>query len=184
MIELVKGDIFDADVEAVVNAVNAHGVMGAGLALQFKNRYPCMYAEYKRRCTAGEFGPGEVMPVKVDDSNPRWVINFATKDHWRDPSKLEYIERGLADLRRAIHSLELISVAIPALGCGLGQLDWPTVRARIKVFAATLPKIRVAVPSLYADRLHLRLEVGDHGLHRGRNTRLQGHGPPQSPPSF
>jgi O-acetyl-ADP-ribose deacetylase (regulator of RNase III) len=145
MIEFVSGNILAADVEAVVNPANAHGVMGAGLALQFKNKYPRMFAEYRRRCIAGEFGPGEVMPVKVDDSNPQWVINFATKDHWRDPSKLEYIERGLADLRRAIHSLELASVAIPALGCGLGQLDWPTVRARIKVFAATLPKIRVAV---------------------------------------
>ena len=145
MIEFLTGNILAADVEAVVNPANAHGVMGAGLALQFKNKYPRMFAEYKRRCAAGEFGPGEVMPVKVDDSNPQWVINFATKDHWRDPSKLEYIDRGLADLRRAIHSLELVSVAIPALGCGLGQLDWPTVRARIKVFAATLPKIRVAV---------------------------------------
>jgi hypothetical protein len=86
-----------------------------------------------------------VMPVKVADSNPQWVLNFATKDHWRDPSKLEYIERGLADLRRAILSLELSSVAIPALGCGLGQLDWPMVRSQIRVFAATLPKIRVAV---------------------------------------
>ena len=75
--------------------------------------------------------------MKVDDSNPQWVINFATKDHWRDPSKIEYIERGLADLRRAILALELTSVAIPALGCGLGQLDWRTVRARIEAFAST-----------------------------------------------
>src|ERR1022692_4351348 len=111
-------------------------ILAAGLALQFRNKYPRMFAEYKRRCAAGEFGPGEVMPVKVADYNPQWVLNFATKDHWRDPSKLEYIERGLADLRRAILSLELSSVAIPALGCGRGELDWPTVRARIKVFAA------------------------------------------------
>jgi putative PIN family toxin of toxin-antitoxin system len=116
-----------------------------GNARQFKNKHPRMFAEYKRRCVAGEFGPGKVMPVKVADSNPQWVLNFATKDHWRDPSKLEYIERGLADLRRAILSLELTSIAIPALGCGLGQLDWPTVRARIEAFASTLPKIRVVV---------------------------------------
>jgi len=145
MIEFVKGDILDADVEAGVNAVNAHGLMGAGLALQFKNKYPGMFAEYKRRCAAGEFGPGQVMPVKVADSNPQWVLNFATKDHWRDPSKIEYIERGLANLRRAILSLELSSVAIPALGCGLGRLDWSTVRARIDAFASTLPKTRVVV---------------------------------------
>jgi len=104
-----------------------------------------MFAEYKRRCIAGEFGPGQVMPVKVGDSNPKWVINFATKDHWRDPSKLEYIERGLVDLRRAIHSLELTSVAIPVLGCRLGQLDWLTVCARLDGFVATLPKVRVVV---------------------------------------
>ena len=145
MIEFLARNILAADVEAVVNPANAHGVMGAGLALQFKNKYPRMFAEYKHRCAAGEFGPGQVMPVKVADSNPQWVLNFATKDHWRDPSKIEYIERGLADLRRAILSLKLTSVAIPALGCGLGQLDWPTVRARIEDFASTLPKIRVLV---------------------------------------
>src|ERR1039457_3440904 len=110
MIEFVKGDILAADVEAVVNQANTRGVMGAGLALQFKNKYPRMFAEYKRRCAAGEFGLGEVMPVKVADSLPKWVLNFATKDHWRDPSKLEYIERGLTDLRRAILSLELTSI--------------------------------------------------------------------------
>ena len=145
MIEFVSGNILAADVEAVVNPANAHGVMGAGLALQFKNKYPRMFAEYRRRCAAGEFGPGEVMPVKVADSNPHWVLNFATKDHWRDASKIEYIERGLADLRRVILSLELTGVAIPALGCGLGQLDWPTVRVRIETFASTLPKMRVVV---------------------------------------
>jgi O-acetyl-ADP-ribose deacetylase (regulator of RNase III) len=85
------------------------------------------------------------MPVKVADSNPQWVLNFATKDHWHDPSKIAYIERGLADLRRAIFSLELTSVAVPALGCGLGQLDWSTVRARIETFASTLPNVRVVV---------------------------------------
>ena len=138
MIEFVSGNILAADVEAVVNPANAHGVMGAGLALQFKNKYPRMLAEYKRRCAAGEFGAGEVMPVKVGDSNPQWVLNLATKDHWRDPSKLEYIERGLADLRRAILSLELTSVAIPALGCGRGELDWSTVRARIEAFPLAL----------------------------------------------
>jgi O-acetyl-ADP-ribose deacetylase (regulator of RNase III) len=96
-----------------------------------------MFAEYKRRCTAGEFGPGEVMPVKVGDSNPQWVINFATKDHWRDPSKLEYIERGLVDLRRAILSLESTSVATPALGCGLGQLDWSMYEPKQSTVIAT-----------------------------------------------
>ena len=71
MIEFLTGNILAADVEAVVNPANAHGVMGAGLALQFKNKYPRMLAEYKRRCAAGEFGAGEVMPVKVGDSNPQ-----------------------------------------------------------------------------------------------------------------
>src|ERR1017187_2841932 len=131
MIEFLTGNILAADVEAVVNPAKAHGVMGAGLALQFKNKYHRMLAEYKRRCAAGEFGAGEVMPVKVGDSNPQWVLNLATKDHWRDPSKLEYIERGLADLRRAILSLELPRVAIPALG-------WSTVRARIEAFPLAL----------------------------------------------
>jgi hypothetical protein len=109
MIQFLTGNILAADVEAVVNPANAHGVMGAGLALQFRNKCPRMFAEYKRRCAAGEFGPGEVMPVKVADYNPQWVLNFATKDHWRDPSKLEYIERGLVELRWAILSLEMAS---------------------------------------------------------------------------
>jgi O-acetyl-ADP-ribose deacetylase (regulator of RNase III) len=72
-----------------------------------------------------------------------WVINFPTKDHWRNPSKLEYIEKGLADLKQCVRSIGLTSVAIPALGCGLGELDWPSVKARIHLLDAAIPEVLI-----------------------------------------
>src|SRR5215510_4907138 len=104
MIELVTGSIFESGCEALVNAVNCKGVMGAGLALEFKNRFPRMMTEYKRACEKGILRPGQVHAVKVSEENPKWVVNFATKDDWKNPSKLEWIEFGLSDLRRWIQA--------------------------------------------------------------------------------
>lgn len=140
------GNMFDADVEALVNAINCRGSMGAGLALEFKNRYPAMFELYHARC-----GAGEVVPGKMDvhdlgaEAKPRWIINFPTKRHWRDPSRLEDIESGLVDLRRVIVELNIRSIAIPALGCGLGGLDWAVVKPRIVAALQELPGVDISI---------------------------------------
>ena len=121
----VRGDIFAAHVEALTNPVNCVGVMGKGLALEFKRRYPTNFAAYARACTSGVLRPGQ--PVIFDpgvDMLPRYIVNSPTKRHWRDPSRLDDIEAGLATLVSQIERLSIGSIAILPLGCGLGGLDW------------------------------------------------------------
>ena len=130
MIRETSGDILTADVEALVNPVSTVGVMGAGLALAFKRKYPDMYREYALGCKHDGFDVGQVMEHEVGEQ-PRYVISFPTKQHWRNPSKLEWINSGLIDLRRAIEDFGIKSIAIPALGCGLGGLAWKDVRKLI-----------------------------------------------------
>ena len=141
MIEIVQGDIFASACHAMVNPVNCVGVMGKGLALAFKKRWPSMFVDYQRACRNGTLAIGRMHPYQVSDGV--WVINFPTKDHWRNPSKLEYIEKGLEDLKQCVRSIGLTSVAIPALGCGLGELDWPLVKARIHLLGAALPEVLI-----------------------------------------
>jgi len=145
MIEYVHGDLFEAPVEALVNTVNTRGVMGAGLAKQFKERYPKMYAEYRRQCALEIFRPGSVMPIKIEDGTRQWVLNFATKDDWRDPSKTDYIVTGLLDLHRAVRSIGIRSLAVPPLGCGLGGLKWPDVRKQISQILSDLEEVKILV---------------------------------------
>ena len=129
VIEFVPGDLLAADVEALVNAVNTVGVMGKGLALQFKRAYPTAYAEYRRACEAHEVNLGRMHVVEVGE---RLIINFPTKGHWRAKSRLGDIEAGLDDLVRILNERQVKSVAIPPLGCGLGGLEWEDVRPRIE----------------------------------------------------
>ena len=154
MIEWIKdGDLFTSGCEGLVNPVNTEGVMGKGLAAEFKRRWPAMFVNYQAACRTGTLKIGSVQPCKVDSEGADlWIFNFPTKDRWRDPSKLEYVEKGLTDLRRALRSLELKSVAIPALGAGLGMLDWPLVSARLHLFAATLPDVLVKAYEPKGDR--------------------------------
>ncbi|MBQ1047818.1 macro domain-containing protein [Micromonospora sp. C51] len=144
----VTGDLLAADVDALVNPVNGVGVMGKGLALQFKRRFPANYAAYRDACNRGEMQPGNVLTVLVRQGRHRYVINFPTKRHWRDPSRMEDIEAGLEDLAKTIRALRIESIAVPALGCGLGGLDWNDVRPRI---VAILGKTGARV-LLYAPR--------------------------------
>jgi O-acetyl-ADP-ribose deacetylase (regulator of RNase III) len=130
MIEFTKGDILESGCEALVNAVNCRGKMGRGLALAFKKRFPAMFLAYKRACDAGRVAVGSVHVWQ--DPGGGWVINFPTKDHWRQPSKQEWVASGLEDLARVIRDNGIRSVALPALGCGLGGLLWYQVRAAIK----------------------------------------------------
>lgn len=130
MIRETTGDILTAQVEALVNPVNTVGVMGAGLAKQFRLAYPEMFADYRVACDRRRLNIGRVMVHDVRD-RPRYVISFPTKRHWRGASQLGWVDRGLIDLRRTIVALDIRSIAIPPLGCGLGGLHWVDVQELI-----------------------------------------------------
>lgn len=129
---LKKGNIFESNTEAIVNTVNCVGVMGKGLALQFKKKYPENFMAYKNACDLGQVKVGKMFVYKANTLfGNKYIINFPTKKHWRNPSKLEYIVAGLDDLIEIIKSNEIKSIAIPPLGCGLGGLDWVIVKRLI-----------------------------------------------------
>ena len=119
-------NIFNSDCEAIVNTINCVGVMGGGLAKQFRLRYPAMNEAYQGACARGEVKVGKMWHW-WEASEQRWLINFPTKHDWRNPSELEWVEVGLQDLRKVIADLHLHSIAIPPLGCGLGGLQWDDV---------------------------------------------------------
>jgi len=124
MIEYSNGSIFDADVEVLVNPVNCIGVMGAGLAKEFKVRYPLHHMEYVRACEQFSIVLGSVYPIRRAQ---KMIVMFPTKRHWEDSSNLKDIKRGISDLAAMIISFSVQSIAIPALGCGLGGLNWSDV---------------------------------------------------------
>jgi O-acetyl-ADP-ribose deacetylase (regulator of RNase III) len=132
MIRFRTGNIVDDRSEALVNTVNTVGVMGKGIALSFKQRFPENYRAYKRAVEDGKVETGKVFPFEnPHEYATRWVLNFPTKQHWRNRSKLEWIELGLADLRRQVLALKITSLAVPPLGCGNGGLDWEDVKPLI-----------------------------------------------------
>jgi O-acetyl-ADP-ribose deacetylase (regulator of RNase III) len=143
VIESTRGDLLRADVEAIVNAVNCVGVMGKGLALQFKHAYPENYRAYKAACDRGDVQPGRLFVFDAPTSRPRWVINVPTKRHWRDKSRLDDIKSGLAALVADVRQRGVRAIAIPPLGCGLGGLDWADVKPFIVDAFAELPDVRV-----------------------------------------
>jgi len=129
-ITYTSGDIFKDDAEAITNAVNCVGVMGKGLALAFKKRFPDNFKAYKAVCDAGHLRPGGVFIFdQGEGTQPRYIVNFPTKDHWRGKSQLSYIEDGLRDLKEKVQDMNIRSIALRALGCGLGGLDWVDVKA-------------------------------------------------------
>lgn len=142
-----KGDLFSLDVEALVNPVNCVGVMGKGLALGFKKAYPENFKAYRTACKNGHVILGQMFVFETNQSkNPRFIINFPTKQHWRNKSRMEDIETGLADLVEVIQELNIQSICIPALGAGLGGLDWLKVKDRIvNTLAPIAEKVRILV---------------------------------------
>jgi len=146
MIQYKSGDILAEDAEALVNTVNCVGVMGRGIALQFKKAFPPNFKAYEVACRHGEVEPGRMFVFETGQfTNPRYVINFPTKRHWRGKTRLEDIEAGLEALVGEIRSRGIRSIAIPPLGSGLGGLEWADVRPRIERALQGLPDVRVVV---------------------------------------
>ena len=141
-----KGDLLKAEAEALVNTVNTVGVMGKGIALMFKERFPENFRLYEKACREGHVEVGRVLATKSSDMyGPRWIINFPTKKHWRNPSKLEWIRAGLQDLRAFIQENGVASVALPPLGVGNGGLAWPMVRQVIEEELSSLTGVDIVV---------------------------------------
>ena len=144
MIEIVKGNILEADAEALVNTVNCVGFMGKGIALQFKQAFPKNFKAYEAACRVGRVLPGRMFIYENGRLiNPRYIINFPTKRHWRGNSRIADIRSGLKALITDIRKLGIRSVAVPPLGCGLGGLDWRQVRPMIEKAFSALPNVRV-----------------------------------------
>jgi O-acetyl-ADP-ribose deacetylase (regulator of RNase III) len=146
MITYTEGNLLNAEAEALVNTVNTVGVMGKGIALMFKEAFPANLRAYEEACKAGAVEVGHMFVSEQRElMGPKWIINFPTKKHWRNPSKLEWIEEGLEDLKLVIREHNIRSIALPPLGSGNGGLDWPVVRARIEQALGELQGVEILV---------------------------------------
>ena len=146
MIEFRTGDILQADAEALVNTVNCVGIMGRGVALQFKNEFPDNFAAYRAACARGEVQPGRMFVFETNSlTNPKVIVNFPTKRHWRGKSRMEDIASGLNALVKEIADRKIRSIAIPPLGSGLGGLSWNDVRPRIVEALSGVDALRATI---------------------------------------
>jgi O-acetyl-ADP-ribose deacetylase (regulator of RNase III) len=175
MIELRKGDILKADAEALVNTVNCVGVMGRGIALQFRKEYPANFEEYKAVCEQKKLQPGRMLIYELHRMmNPRYIINFPTKRHWKGKSRIEDIDAGLKALIEEVRTRDIRSIAIPPLGCGLGGLEWNDVRPRIEKTFRDLPEVQVFLyePAGAPDAAEMAREKKTPQLTSGRAALL------------
>lgn len=171
MIKLAHGDLLQSGAEAIINTVNCVGVMGKGIALQFKQEFPGNYEAYRRACDAGEVRLGEMFVFDTGSMiNPRWIINFPTKGHWKAKSRIEDIASGLKDLKRVIETLGVRSIAVPPLGCGNGGLDWPDVEPMIRTALGDLDDVEVMLfPPSGAPKVDsMRVNTMRPNMSRGR----------------
>lgn len=146
MIEYKTGDLLREPVEALVNTVNCVGAMGRGIALQFKHHWPANFLAYAAACKRGQVTPGRMFVFETGQTSPpQYIVNFPTKRHWRDPSRMSDIESGLEALLEEIRGRGMSSIGLPALGSGLGGLDWQEVRVRIENAFRPLEDVRVVV---------------------------------------
>lgn len=136
MLRYVEGDLFSSPAQVIVNTVNTVGVMGKGIALEFKKRYPEMFEHYKKICDKHNLVIGKLMLWYAPD---HWLLLFPTKEHWRNPSKMEYIEKGLMTFVRKYADYNITSIAFPKLGCGNGGLNWNDVRPLMEKYLSDLP---------------------------------------------
>jgi O-acetyl-ADP-ribose deacetylase (regulator of RNase III) len=146
MIRYTTGDILRSDAEAIVNTVNCVGIMGRGIALQFKNVFPANFKAYEAACKRDEVQPGKMFVFETQSlTNPKYIINFPTKRHWRGKSRIEDIESGLVALAEDVRQRGIRSIAIPPLGSGLGGLNWEDVRPRIEAALCALKDLEIVV---------------------------------------
>jgi O-acetyl-ADP-ribose deacetylase (regulator of RNase III) len=146
MMKFLQGNLLDAPTQALVNTVNTVGVMGKGIALMFKEAFPVNFRAYEEAAKRNEIQVGKMFVTESHSfDGPRWLINFPTKKHWRHPSKLEWIQEGLKDLRNVIVEKGIQSIALPPLGCGNGGLDWAVVRPEIERSLGALSDVDVWV---------------------------------------
>lgn len=136
MIAYVKHSIFESSAQTLVNPVNTVGVMGKGLALSFKKRYPEMFEEYKRLCAAAWLKPGHLHLFRTGDC---WILNFPTKEHWKDSSRIQYLDSGLGRFASRYAAHGITSVSFPMLGCGNGGLDWGMVQPLMEAHLGPIP---------------------------------------------
>ena len=136
MLSYIQGDLLSSPAQVQVNTVNTVGVMGKGIALQFKNKYPAMFRSYQKVCENHSLDIGNLYLWK---SPEKWILMFPTKKHWRNPSKIEYIESGLKKFVENYDKLQIESIAFPKLGCGNGNLDWNIVRPVMERYLKNLP---------------------------------------------
>jgi O-acetyl-ADP-ribose deacetylase (regulator of RNase III) len=146
MLRYAQGNLLEANAEALVNTVNTVGVMGKGIALMFKEAFPENFRLYSAATKRGEVRVGEMFVTEGPAlRGPRWLINFPTKQHWRNRTKAEWVREGLSDLRRVIQERGIRSIAVPPLGCGNGGLQWSVVRPMIEEAIGDLLEVDVVV---------------------------------------
>ena len=146
MVEFKTGNILAEDADALVNTVNCVGVMGRGIALQFKNAFPDNFKAYAAACKHREVQPGRMFVFEIERlTNPRYIINFPTKRHWRGKSRMEDIDAGLRALQAVVREKKIRSIALPPLGSGLGGLNWHDVRPRIEAALRGFKDLRVVI---------------------------------------
>jgi O-acetyl-ADP-ribose deacetylase (regulator of RNase III) len=144
MISITQGNILKSDAEALVNTVNCVGYMGKGIALQFKQAFPENFKAYSRACNVDKVNPGQMFVFQTGSMfNPKYIINFPTKRHWRGKSRIEDIEKGLIALVNDVKKLNIKSIAVPPLGCGLGGLNWDVVQPMIEKAFQEVPHVQL-----------------------------------------
>lgn len=160
MMHYRSGNLLDASAEALVNTVNEVGVMGKGIALMFKERFPESSRAYMEASKAGQVRVGRMFVTGTNELFPKWIIHFPTKMHWRNPSKLTWVKEGLEDLVRVIQEYRITSIALPPLGCGNGGLVWSEVRSVIHDALSGLQNVDVIVYEPTVAYQNVRKAVG------------------------
>jgi O-acetyl-ADP-ribose deacetylase (regulator of RNase III) len=175
LIELKQGDILLAEADALVNSVNCVGIMGRGIALQFRKAFPENYRFYREACERKEVHPSKMLIYETGLLQPRFIINFPTKRHWKGKSRIQDIDAGLGALVKEIQDRGIRSVAVPPLGCGLGGLDWSLVRSKIVRAFEDSPNVRILLfePGGAPKAEKMAIEVRVPHMTRGRAVLIE-----------
>src|SRR6266700_2120693 len=175
MIHYKTGNLLEASADALVNTVNSVGVMGKGIALQFKQAFPENYEGYRQACERGEVEPGRMFVFATGNlMGPRFIINFPTKRHWKGKSKIQDVESGLDALVHVIQANRIKSIAVPPLGCGNGGLNWKSVRKLIERKLSPLENVEILVyePTGAPANREMKVATKEPNMTRGRAALL------------